>query len=194
MKLIRFSLLAAAALFVAACLPVTTKNPVGATVGFKTDAALAGLWKGHGDDDSNNAYFFFTRNADGSMTAVLFTPGKDSDDWGTFTLHTATLGSNRYMNVREALKNGVPSDEEPAKENILMLYALGADGKLTLALLDDKATAEAIKAGKIEGSVDPGSMGDVHITAEPAAQDAFFATKAGAALFGQKFVVLSRME
>ena len=194
MKAIRFAVLGLAALFVAACLPVTTKNPVGSTVGFKADPAIIGLWKGRGDDsDDKDGYFYFLRNEDGSITAILITPGKDTDDWGTFTLQTASLGANHLMNVREALKNGQPNDEELAKANILLLYRIERDGKLTLALLDDEATAAAVKAGKIQGTIEPGSSGDVHITAEPAAQDAFFATKEGAALFSKKLVTLTRV-
>ena len=196
MTAIRFAVLGLAALFVAACLPVTTTNPVGSTVGFKADPALIGLWKGHGEDedkDDQDGYFYFLRNEDGSITAILITPGKDADDWGTFELQTATLGANHLMNVREGLKNGKPNDEELAKANIPMLYRLERDGKLTLALLDDEAAAAAVKAGKIQGTIEPGTSGDVHITAEPAAQDAFFATKEGAALFGKKLVTLTRV-
>ena len=195
MKAIRFAVLALAALFVAACLPVTTTNPVGSTVGFKPDPALIGLWKGHGEDaDDQDGYFYFLRNEDGSITAILITPGKDMDDWGTFTLETATLGPNHLMNVREGLKNGKPNDEELAKANIPMLYRIERDGKLTLALLDDEATAAAVRAGKIQGTIEPGTSGDVHITAEPAEQDAFFATREGAALFGKKLVTLTRVK
>jgi hypothetical protein len=194
MKAIRFAVLGLAALFVAACLPVTTTNPVGSTVGFKADPALIGLWKGHGEDgDDQDGYFYFLRNEDGSITAILITPGKDTDDWATFTLETATLGPNHLMNVREGLKNGKPNDEELAKANIPMLYRIERDGKLTLALLDDEATAATVKAGKIQGTIEPGTSGDVHITAEPAAQDAFFATKEGEALFSKKLVTLTRV-
>lgn len=197
MKAVRFLCLGLAALLVAACLPVTTKNPVGATVGFQADPALVGLWKGHGDksegDDVTDGYFAFLRNADGAMTVILITPEKDGDEWGTFNLQTATLGANHYMNVRFGLKNGKADDDELAKHNILFRYAFDPDGKLTLALLDEKAVAAAIKAGKIEGTVGPGSLGDVDITADEAAQDKFFATKEGAALFSEKFVTLTKM-
>jgi len=196
---IRILVLCGAALFVAACLPVTTKHPVGSTAGFKPDPALLGLWKGHGDDrdpgePAEDAYFAFLRSGDGAITVILITPEKDGDDWGTFHVEAATLGANHFMNVHGELKNGKPDDDSLSKENILFLYSLGADGKLTLTLLDEKATAAAIMAGRIAGTVDPGSMGDVHITAEPAALDAFFATKEGAALFSAKFVTLTKLE
>jgi hypothetical protein len=197
MTAIRFAVLGLAALVAAACLPVTTKHPVGQTVGFKADPALIGLWKGRGeqDKDAQISYFAFVRNEQGDgMTAILVTPGTDADDWGTFDLKLANLGANRYMNVREGLKNGKPNDEELAQENILLRYAVGKDGKLTLSLLDDKASAEAVNAHKIAGSVGQGSMGDVHITAEPAEQDAFFAKPEAGALFSQKLIVLTKVQ
>jgi hypothetical protein len=197
MKAVRFALAGCLALLVAACLPVTTKNPVGTTAGFQADPALVGLWKGHGDDpdgDLRDGYFAFLRNDDGTMTCILITPDKSSDEWGTFAVQTAALGGYRYMNVHGGLKNGKPDDDQLAKENILLRYSIGADGKLTLALLDDKATAEAVKAGRIAGVIEPGSMGDVRITADSAAQDKFFATKEGAALFSQKFVTLTKIQ
>ena len=195
MKAIRFAVLGLAALFVAACLPVTSKNPVGTTVGFKPDPALIGLWKGHGEDGDKDGYFAFLRNEQGTgMTALLITPGKDTDEWGTFDLELATLGANHLMNVHEGLKNGKPNDDEMAKENIVMLYRVGGDGKLTLALLDDKATVAAVKQGRIKGEVAPGGSDDVRLTADPKQLDAFFATKEGATLFREKFVTLTKIK
>ena len=193
MKAIRLAVLLCAALSVAACLPVTTKNPIGTTAGFKADPALLGMWKGRGEDsDAREGYFAFLRNADGAMTVILVTPENDGDEWSTFDLRTATLGGNRIMNVRGGLKDGKPNDDELSKENIPLLYTL-AGGKLTLSLLDEKAVAAAIKSGKIDGTVDAGGTGDAHITADPAKLDAFFATREGAALFGAKLVTLTKM-
>lgn len=194
MKAIRFAVLLGAALLVAACLPVTTKSPIGTTAGFKADPALLGLWKGRGEDsDAKEGYFAFLKNADGAMTVILITPENDGDEWSTFDLQTATLGGNRIMNVRGGLKDGKPDDDELSKENIPLLYTI-AGGKLTLSLLDEKAVAAAIKAGRIAGTVDSGGTGDARITADPAQLDALFATKQGAALFGEKLVTLTKMK
>jgi hypothetical protein len=140
-----------------------------------------------------DAYFAFLKNDDDSMTVILVTPENGHDEWGTFNVRTATLGANHVMNVHGELKEGKPDTDELSKQNILLLYRLGADGMLTLSLLDEKATAAAIKAGRIAGTIDPGSMGDVHITAEPEALDAFFATEEGAELFRAKLVTLTKM-
>jgi len=194
MKAMRFAILAAAALIVAACLPVTTKNPVGTTMGFKSDPGLLGLWKGHGDDDTQDAYVAFLANDDGTMTALLISPDEKGSEWESYTIKTAALGDNHLMNVWGVLKNGKAVEEQEASTDILLAYRFEKDGKLTLSLLDEKATADAIKAGKIQGIVDPGNMGDVHITAEPAALDAFFASKEAATLFSEKLITFSKVE
>ncbi len=199
MKAIRFAILCTLALFVAACLPVTTDNPIGSTVGFKPDPALIGLWKGHGGDkepgDMKYAYFAFFRDDDGvGMSAMLMTFESDADQWTIYDAQLATLGANHIMNVREASQNGKPANEEDRRQLIPLRYDIGKDGKLTLSLLDDKATAAAIKAGKLKGTVQEGTGNDSHITADPKSLDAFFATKQGAALFGAKFVTLVRVK
>ncbi len=195
MKALRFTLFALAALFVAACLPVTTKNPVGSTVGFKNDPALIGIWKGHGDDkDDKDGYLIFMSNGDGTMSGLLFSPAEDEGEWQTYTLQAATLGHNHILNAHAALKNGKPITGDEAGALMPLLYNIGADGTLTLSLLDEKAAKAAIAAGKIQGTVDPGDMGDAHITAEPQALDAFFASKEAAALFEKPFVTMHRVE
>jgi hypothetical protein len=197
MRTIRFVCLVLAALALAACLPVTTDHPIGSTAGFSPDRALVGVWKGHGDKedkDAGDAYFAFLRDETGGMTAILMTPEKNSDDWGTYDMQIASLGSNHIMNVREQSKNGKPANEEDSRDIIPIRYDIGKDGKLTLSLLDDKATTAAIKAGKIKGTVREGSNDDCHITADPKELDAFFATKQGAALFSAKLVTLTRVK
>lgn len=194
MKTMRFALLAAAALFVAACLPVTTKHPVGTTVGFKADPALLGIWKGRGEEkDDKDGYITFLNNADSTMTALVFSPTDDQGEWETYTLQTATVGGNHIMNARAALKNGQPITGDEANTLFPLLYQI-KKGSLTLFILDDDTTKAAIRSGKIQGAIDPGDMGDAHITAEPAALDAFFATKDGAALFSKKLLTLHRVD
>jgi hypothetical protein len=194
MKAMRFALLAAAALFVAACLPVTTKHPVGTTVGFNTDPALLGIWKGHGEEkDDKDGYITFLNNGDGTMTALFFSPADDQGEWETYTLQAATLGGNHVMTAHAATKNGQQITGDEANALVPVLYQI-RNGTLTISLLDEEATKTAIKSGRIQGVIDPGDMGDAHITAEPAALDAFFATKEGAAMFSKKLVTLHRVD
>jgi hypothetical protein len=198
MKAMRFAILAAAALIVAACLPVTTKNPVGTTAGFKQDPALIGVWKAEPDknnkDDKPGYLAFLNAEESSAMTAVMIAPGKDAGDWSTYKLKLATLGTNHFINAWGVLNNGRPADEAEAKADIPLLYRFGKDGKLTLYLLDEDATRAAIKTGKIKGEIEPGDTGDVHIIAEPKALDTFFASKEGAALFVKPLIVLDRVK
>jgi len=198
MKAFRFAILFALALFVAACLPVTSDNPIGSTVGFKPDPALVGLWKGQGGDkepkDIKYAYFAFFRNDDGvGMSATLMTFEPDADQWTVYDAQVATLGANHIMNARERSQNGTSANEEDRRQLIPLRYDIAKDGKLTLSLLDEKATAAAIKGGKLKGTVQEGTGGDCHITADPKSLDAFFASKQGAALFSAKLVTLVKV-
>jgi len=198
MKSMRFAVLGIAALFVAACLPVTTKNPVGTTAGFKQDPSIIGVWKVEprkdDEDDKQGFIAFLNAEDESAMTAIMVAPGKDSGDWGTYNLKLATLGQNHFINAWTVSDNGKPAEKDEASADILLMYRLGKDGKLTLYLLDEEKTAAAVKAGKIKGDVQPGSTGDVHLTAEPAALDKFFASKEGAALFDKPMVTMTKIE
>jgi hypothetical protein len=194
MTAIRLCVLAFTALIVAACLPVTTKVPIGSTAGFHADPALLGVWKGHGDDEDSkkDGYIAFLKDGDDGMTAILF--GIDGDEgWESFSIHAATLGGHSYLSAREQFKDGKPVGDEDAKQEFALSYRI-AGGKLELTLLDEKATAAAIQAGKIKGEVEPGGMGDVRITADAAEEDAFFATKEGAALFSAKLLTMKKLD
>src|ERR1700742_1159249 len=118
MKSMRFAVLGMAALFVAACLPVTTRNPVGTSAGFIQDPSIVGVWKvePQKDDTDNKQGFIAFLNAedDGAMTAVMVAPGKDTGDWGSYNLKLATLGQNRFINARTATNNGKPAEGDEA--------------------------------------------------------------------------------
>ena len=197
MKFTRFAVLAAAMLFVAACLPVTTKNPVGSTAGFKQDPALVGLWRAEPDknnkDDKTGYIAFLNAEEDGTMTGLMIEPAKGAGDWGSYRLKPTTLGSNHYLNAWPVMNNDRAAEPDEAKSDFLLLYRFGKDGRLMLYLLDEDATRAAVKAGKIKGKIEPGSSGDVHITAEPKDLDTFFASKQGAALFVKPFAVMRRV-
>jgi len=197
MKFMRFAVLATATLFVAACLPVTTKNPVGTTASFKQDPALVGLWRAEPDksnkDDKKGFIAFLNAEDDGTMTGLMIAPAKGAGDWGSYRLKPTTLGTNHYLNAWPVMNNDRAAEPDEAKSDFLLLYRFGKDGTLMLYLLNEDATRAAIKAGKIKGEIEQGSSGDVHITAEPKELDAFFASKQGAALFVKPFAVMHKM-
>ena len=194
MKAIRILFAAVAALALTACLPVATKSPIGSTQGFVMDPSLLGTWKGVAGTEKVQSWFHFLPGRENTVMAIIVTPPGDTDQggWGAFALQTVKLGTNWYMNAQEVSDNGNIANDKTAQNTTPLLYKISDDGKLTLYMLDEKATAAAIKAGKIAGTVEPGQDGDVTITAEPDDLDAFFQTPEGVALFSKQFAVLTR--
>ena len=204
MKTFKLAFALGAALLAAACLPVTSKTPVGTTAGLGADPALIGTWKvipekkkdAAADDGPGFIHFILAK--DGTMTALTVSTGRAGDaakthgEWSVFAASAAQLGQNRFLNVRETSENGEPSKDEDAG-NIPVLYRFGRGGKLTLYLIDEKAAKDAIAAGKIEGKVEAGDYGDVALTAPADKLDAFFASKDGAALFKDALITLKRV-
>jgi hypothetical protein len=193
---ISFALMLLASLALSACLPVSSKVPAGTTIGFKPDPALLGTWKAHGSDGDEPGYIHFLGNDDGSMTAVLVTsPHKESlGDYSVYRLQVATLGANHIVNAQEVSSNGKATEGPLAEQHMLLLYRANGPGKLTLYQMDDKAIAASIKAGEIGGEVEPGQDGDVHITADAKALDAFMQSPRAGKLFNKSLVTLSRTE
>ncbi|HEY2032093.1 MAG TPA: hypothetical protein VGH02_00250 [Rhizomicrobium sp.] len=189
-------LAAALSLLLASCFPPTTTHPVGTTAGLANDPALTGLWRGKmKNDEQRDVYFHFLPSADGTMTVVLVQGGTEPDgDWSVASITTATVGNNHIMNARLTFNNGKPDEEDMARNTMPLLYRFDGPNHLTLYLMDEDATKAAIQAHKIAGTVEPGQFGDAVITALPKELDAFMASKKGAALFGERFATLTKME
>lgn len=160
-----------AALILAGCLPVTTTSPVGTAAGLGADKALIGAWKGRAPDDKKAEAFFvhFLPAKQNALKAVML--GPDDDEVMIFAVQTTKLGQNRYLNAvmlfdKEKLVEG--------HANYPLLYRIEGN-TLRLFILDEAKVKAAIKAGKIKGTIAPGEGGDAVITAEPFAQDTFFA-------------------
>ena len=199
MKALRFALVLGAMLFAAACLPVTSKTPIGTSAGPGTDPALIGTWllrpeKGTlGAEEDVPGYFHFLADKDGTMHVLAIATGKDAKtpgEWSVFAASAVHLGGHDYLNARALLDNGKPATGNDAENTIPLLYRFKEDGSLVIALLDEDKTKAAIEAGKIEGTVEDGPFGDVTLTASPEKLDAFFATDEGAALFTENLLVL----
>jgi hypothetical protein len=205
MKILRLaSLFGAVALMAAACLPVTTKTPVGTTVGLAADPALVGTWRvvpkkdAAATDEEGPGYLHFVLDGGGHLTALAISPGKPTDkgtghgSWSVFAATAAALGSRHYLNVHETFEDGKQAKLDDM-QNIPLLYTID-DGTLTLYLIDEKAAKAAIAAGRIDGTVESGDFGDVVLTASADKLDAFLATDEGAGLFTEKLIVAERVE
>lgn len=187
---------AAAMLLLAACFPPTTTHPVGSTTATANDPALTGLWRGKSDQstDDRGLYFHFLPTSDNTITVVMVQAGPEPDgDWMIASITTATLGGNHIMNAQIKFSDG-KAEEDSREGTIPLLYRFEGPNRLVLYLMDEDATKAAIQAHKITGTVEQGQFGDAVITAPSKDLDAFLATKKGAALFGERFATLTKME
>lgn len=183
-KLVLASILAVS---LAGCLPVTSQTPVGTTAGLGTDRSLIGVWRGKMLDNKNASYItFLAGKNDAKITAVAVTPtaGDESGGYGGFEISTSVLAGNHYMNVKEIHEGKISEDaQQNAEKSFPVLYRFHGKNRLSLLLLNEERTAAAIRAGKIKGTVEEGTYGDVILTADAAELDAFFKSHEAAELF-----------
>lgn len=191
---LQIALMALVGMGLGACPPVTSKTPIGTTVTAASDPALTGVWKGRVSSSDTASYFTFLPQDDGTITAIVITPPtpQDKGGWGVFALKSVQLGSNHYMNARETIDDGKPASGKMADNVIPILYKVNGDGALVLYIVDEQAAKNAIKSGKLAGTVEEGQFGDVTLTAGPGELDAYMASPAGRALFVKPLVILRR--
>lgn len=171
------------ALLLSAC--VSLPSPIGASVGFKNDPALQGLWYGKADKDSDPAYYHVLLNAGDTVTVVgVGASNDDTGGWGVLMVTTVPLGGNRFINAREIFEDGRPkSDPENPAAWYSGLYRL-EDNVLTIYAFDENKVAAEVKAGRIAGTVSQGRFGDsVSITADAAHVDKWLSSPGAASLF-----------
>jgi hypothetical protein len=189
MRLIRFGLAILAAALLAACLPVSSKVPVGSKAGFTVDRSLAGVWRARPSGEDKPGTLIFRPNTGATMMAVLVDHDGSRDEW---KIQTARLGGNRFMSAREVAEKGKPATGPLAERYTLLLYRMTRARELTLYTMDDEATRAVIRAGEIAGEIEPGQDGDVRITASGPALDRFMGTQRAANLFTKRLVTLKR--
>ena len=194
MRSTRLALAACAVLLLGACLPVTTKTPVGSTAGFANDPSLAGTWVGSTKGDPAVSYFHFLPKEDKTITLVGVTPPQKDEKggWGTYPLQTTVLGKNHYMNAHEWLDDGKPADQKAQEANVTVYYTIEGD-TLKAYLFDEDKVKALIASHKIAGTVDPGQFGDVHITEDATKLDAML-TKPDASRLFTLLVTLHRVK
>jgi hypothetical protein len=182
-------------LFLAACYPVTTTNPLGTSAGFSSDPALAGLWRAemaHAKDEV--VYFHFLPMDQAGFKVVIVSGGeKLNGEWSVARVTAANLGTHRFLNAEMVFNNG-KRENDPAHGTVPLLYRFEADGRVSLYLMSEDRAKEAIQSGAVAGAIEPGDFGDVTLTAEPDDLDTFFASEDGVALFAEKFATLTKMD
>lgn len=197
-NIIRIAAALCCTLLLAACFPPVTEHPVGKATA-KPDDDLVGLWKAtmnEGDSGDNQAYFHFVRKGDGTLTVVIVSAKTKGDGDMMGARVTATrIGDNRFLNATLLPMDREDKDaEEQPPGTIPVLYKFDGSRHLTLYLMNEDATKAAIKAGKINGKVEPGQFGDATITADQPELDAFMGSTAGLTLFSDKFATMTRMD
>jgi hypothetical protein len=165
-RLIRPALAAVfALLLLAGCVP-TAENPITAKQG-ANDPALIGAWKGTTNDGSA-IWLHFLRGKDAEIGAVLLPRGtadKPPDEWSAFRLVTAEIKGTHYMSALWDYNDGKPV-EGREKGYHLVRYELGADGVLSLYLVNEEKLIAAVEAGKLEGKIEgEGTSKEVRVTA-----------------------------
>jgi hypothetical protein len=194
MGIIRLLSVICVGLLAAACLPVTTTAPVGSTTAMAPDPALTGVWKGRPPKETDEGYFTFLPQSDGTITVIFAEPNGKDASWGVYSLKTATLGAYHYMNVHELSSNGKAADDSTAQKNIPVLYRVNGDGALVIYLMDEKRAGAAISANKITGTVDASNYGDTTITASASDLDTFLGSADGRALYNAPLIILHKVK
>jgi hypothetical protein len=195
----------------ASCLPVTSKTPVGTTVGLGADKALVGTWTGRSEDQPGNGqkdkgtlylHFLPEKSQDTPALVVVWVftgSAKNNGEVDLYELRTAKLGDNNFIDVLKLgdIDHGLHADD--SKDNGLnggsvpVLYKFGKHHTLTLYMLDEDKVKAAIAKGEIAGTVEPGDYGDVQLTNDAKTLDAFMARPEAAKLF-KVFLVLRKTE
>lgn len=196
LNFLRIACVAILGLGLCACPPVTSKTPVGTTVKAVRDPDLSGVWRGKFGGDDTPSYITFFPQDDGTVNALAVTlPSKDSKGgYGVFTMQAVKLGKYHFLNARETMDDGKPAKGSMADRTFPILYRMDDDGALALYIIDEPAAKNAIKAGKIAGTIESGDYGDVVLTAPPGALDAFMASPDGRALFTRPVAVFKKVK
>jgi hypothetical protein len=197
MKIIPAAVALCCTVLLAACFPPVTAHPLGGSAA-RSDASLAGLWKARmteASDENNKAYFHFVPKKDGTMLVLIVSASKtdDGDVMGAMTT-SAMLGSNRYLNAKLVSFEGKEAEEDEGPDGTIPVMVKRNGRHMTLYLMNEDTTKAAIKAGRIKGEIEPGSMGDARITADQPALDQFMASPEGAGLFTEKFAELTKVD
>src|SRR6185437_16562226 len=140
MKALRMFVAVYAVFLLTACYPVTTTSPIGTTVGFSTDTALAGLWRAEmAQSDDEVVFFHFLPMDDGSFKVVIVSGGeKLNGEWSVARVKAASLGDNHFLNAEMVFDNGKRTSD-PKHGTVPLLYRFETDGRVSLFLISEDA-------------------------------------------------------
>jgi hypothetical protein len=115
--------------------------------------------------------------------------GEKPVEFVTYSVWPTVVNGARYLNIR---RTGGSVLEHPVLT--IMAYDIGADDALVLRLISTKAVIEAIKAGRLEGTIAEGRFAsEARITSPRADLVAFIAGAERNVLFSDKAEAMRRM-
>ena len=188
---------------------VDSDNPLSDPKQAAVDSGLLGTWRLK-TKDGNVEYYHVGKAGNGfpagMLRIVTVKYDKNGDlskpDCGDTLVFTTILGNNRYLNITgldaDKVKNPGDFKWEPSMADGYFIYKYDIRGdKIEAAIVDRHQKEEAIKAGKIKGTID-GDKVRMTDTTENLAK--FFATPDAAKLFftkesqGDGFEILERVK
>jgi hypothetical protein len=197
------TLLAAAALLLAGCLP-ESKNPLSTPATSTIDTRLEGLYVQHREkkgDDLAGWHFHYRGVKAESNGRARTTPWLEvldiehRSDGGlkgeAYRILTTHLGGQDYLSFTEI---GSGADKDKASLYSFARYEFGWGGDLRVWLVNSGVLAQAVKSGKLHGTVKSHQSGeDVLLTDSTERLAAFVAASDPATLFSGKPLVLYRL-
>lgn len=143
--------------------------------------------------EGETVYFHFLPMQDGSFKVVIVSSGeKPGGEWDVAHATAANVGEHRFLNAELVFSNG-KRESDSTHGTVPLLYHVEEDGRVDLFLMSEESAKSAIRNGAIAGTIEPGDLGDVSITAKAHDLDKFLASDEGAALFTEKFATLRKI-
>ena len=195
------TLLAAASLLLAGCLP-ESKNPLSTPATSTIDSRLEGIFVQHREkrgDDLNGWHFHYRGvNNNGRISTTPWLEVLDIEHrnggglkGNAYRALTTHIGTQDYLSFVEI---GGDADKGKASLYSFARYEVSWSGDIRVWLINSDALAQAIKAHKLHGTVKKHSSGeDVLVTDSTARLAAFVAASDPATLFGGKPLILYRL-
>ena len=183
-----------AALLLAACVP-TAEHPI-LGKDKAPGADILGAW--HGTTNDGTAIELHLLKMEDGTVALLIghedkkDGGTSSDSWSVFHIVTAKVKGENYLSALWDLNDGKPAAANE-KGYHLLRYTLTADGTLSMFFVDEKKLIEAVKKGKLEGTITGEGAGEeVRVTASSEKLARFVGRQDPKALFAQPFATFKR--
>ena len=189
----RTFLFLAAALFLAGCLP-QSKNPIAPPAQTFADSRLKGVWEQK--DANERSYFHMARRTERGIPWLNVVDvdhrgeGKGLHAEG-YTALSAKIGAHCFLSFRK-----LPLDSTPATRGTYSVarYDFTGGGDLRIWLVSEDALANAVRAGRLHGTVrGSGFSRDVTLTDSSARLAEFFAAGNVEQLFSNKPMILTRV-